>query len=314
MPGWAVIRWRTRCVIEDMVIGLTGGTGFLGRHVIDAATAAGHEVVVFSRNPSVVVAGARERRLWPGAGLPDLGGCDAVIHLAGETVLGWWTRAKREAIRGSRVDGTRRLVAALGSPPASVRALVCASAVGFYGDRGDEVLTESAAAGDGFLADVTQAWEREAEAAEAVGVRVVRARLGLVLGPDGGAWPVLRRVFRAGVGGRLGSGGQWMPWIHVRDAAALLVAAAVDGRYRGPVNTVGPEPVRNIELTRAVARALRRPAILPAPAPVMRLVLRDQARMFLDSQRVVPEAAQRLGFSFAYGTLATALEDLVERV
>ncbi len=279
-----------------------------------AAAAAGHEVVVFSRNPSAVVPGARERRGWPSDRLPDLDGCEAVIHLAGETVLGWWTRAKREAIRGSRVDGTRRLVAAMAAPSARVGTLVCASAVGYYGDRGDVVLTEEAGAGDGFLADVTQAWEREAEAAGAGGGRVVRARLGLVLGPDGGAWPVLRRAFRAGVGGRLGTGRQWMPWIHVRDAAALLVTAAVDARYRGPVNTVSPEPVRNAELTRAVARALRRPAVLPVPAPVMRLVLRDQARMFLDSQRVVPEVAQRLGFDFAFPTLASALEDLAGRV
>jgi uncharacterized protein len=293
-----------------MVIGLTGGTGFLGRHVIRSATAAGHEVVAFSRSASAVVPGAREVRTWPGAGDPDVSGCETVIHLAGEPVLGLWTRAKRRAIYDSRVDGTRRLVAALQASPVRVRTLVCASAIGYYGNREDEPLSEASAAGDGFLSEVTQAWEREAAAARAFGVRVVSGRIGLVLGPEGGAWPLLRRVFGLGVGGRLGTGRQWMSWVHVRDAAALLVAAAVDDRYDGPVNVVSPEPVRNAELTRAVGRVLHRPALLPVPAIALRALLRDQARMLLDSQRVLPEAARRLGYVFAFPTLASALDEL----
>jgi uncharacterized protein len=293
-----------------MVIGLTGGTGFLGRHVIRAATEAGHEVVAFSRKPGAIVPGVRDVRAWPGDGHPDVGGCEAFIHLAGEPVLGVWTRAKREAILGSRVDGARHLVAALQASPSRARTLVCASAIGYYGDRGDELLTEVSPPGEGFLSEVTQAWEREAAVAGTFGMRVVSTRIGLVMGPEGGAWPVLRRAFGLGVGGRLGSGRQWMSWIHVRDAAALLVAAALDTRFLGPVNVVSPEPVRNADLTRAVARALHRPALLPAPAPALRMLLRAQARMFLDSQRVLPEAARRLGYTFAFPTLASALEDL----
>jgi uncharacterized protein (TIGR01777 family) len=293
-----------------MVIGLTGSTGFLGRHVIRTATAEGHEIVAFSRNRTAVVPGAREVREWPDQGRPDVDGCEAVIHLAGEPVLGLWTRAKRTAILDSRVDGTRRLVAALQESPVRAHTLVCASAIGYYGDRGDEPLTEASAAGDGFLSEVTQAWEREAAAAQSFGMRVVSGRIGLVFGPEGGPWPLLRRVFGLGGGGRLGTGRQWMSWVHVRDAAALLVAAAVDARYHGAVNVVSPDPVRNAELTRAVARALHRPAVLPVPALALRALLRDQSRMFLDSQRVLPEAARRLGYVFAFPTLAAALDDL----
>jgi len=294
-----------------MVIGITGAKGFIGRHVMRAAVAAGHEVVAFSRGAGIFLPDARQVREWRTGSVPDLGGCEAVIHLAGEPVLGRWTPEKRAAIRDSRVVGTRRLVAGMEACRPRPGVLVCASAIGIYGDRGDEELSESAAAGTGFLAEVTGAWEAEAAAARGLGVRVVSGRIGVVLGPDGGAWPLLRRVFGLGVGGRLGSGRQWMSWVHVRDVAGLLVAAATDSRYEGPVNVVSPGPVTNAEFTRSVARALRRPAIFPVPAVALRAVLRDQAGMFLDSQRVVPRAAESLGYGFAFPELEGALRDLV---
>lgn len=293
-----------------MVIGLTGATGFVGRHFLRHAVAQGHEVVAFSRNPNARVAGAREVRMWSPEAAPDLTGCDAVVHLAGESILGLWTRSKRAAIRDSRILGTRRLVAAMAATPSGPGVFVCASAIGFYGDRGDECLVESLPPGSGFLAEVTREWENEAERARASGTRVVCGRFGLILGRDGGAWPVVRRVFGLGVGGRLGSGRQWASWVHVEDVAAVLLRAVIDGRYDGPVNVVSPNPVTNAEFTRAVARALRRPAILPVPAMVLRAVLRDQAGLFLGSQRVLPQAAQALGYSFGFPTLESALNDL----
>jgi len=256
------------------------------------------------------MAGTREVRVWDPGALPVVEGLDAVIHLAGESVLGLWTESKRKSILDSRVQGTRRLVAAMQASVSRPAALVCASAIGYYGDRGDEVLTEASPCGDGFLAEVTRAWESEALAARAAGVRVVCGRIGLVLGPDGGAWPLLRRIFRLGLGGRLGSGRQWMAWVHVDDVARLLLAAATDVRYDGPVNLVSPHPVTNGALTRAVAGRLHRPAVFPVPAVVLRALLRDQSGIFLGSQRVLPSAALALGYEHVAPTLEGALDDL----
>jgi uncharacterized protein (TIGR01777 family) len=296
-----------------MVIGITGATGFVGRHVSALALTQGHEVVAFSRQPTAPVAGAREVRSWSADTPPDLSGLDAVIHLAGASVLGLWTRKKREAIRSSRVLGTRQLVAALHQSPSQSRptSFVCASAIGFYGNRGDEELTESSAPGTGFLADVTQAWEVEALRAQAAGVRVVCGRIGLVLGSGGGAWPILHTVFRSGLGGRLGSGRQWTSWVHVNDVARLLLTAATHPQWHGVMNVVSPHPVTNTELTRTLAQSLHRPAILPVPAPLLKTLLRDQAGLFLDSQRVTPKVALDHGFTHSFPTLHTAVKNLI---
>ncbi len=298
----------------DMILGVTGASGVIGRHVIAAATAAGHQVVAFSRRPTAPWPGVTEVRPWdPSARRPDLTGLHAVIHLAGEPVTGRWTARKRAAILHSRVEGTRAVVQALAAlaPPAAT--LVCASGVGYYGDRGDEPLTETAAPGTGFLAEVAQAWEAEAIAAETHGARVVRARLGMVLSPQGGAWPALRRIFRLGLGGRLGSGRQWISWIHADDAAALLVAAATDARYAGALHLTAPAPVPQREFARGLARALRRPALLPAPALGLRLLLGRQASFLLDGQRALPAAAQEAGFAFRFPTLEAALAELTRQ-
>jgi len=296
-----------------MVIGITGGTGFVGRHLLRRAVEQGHEVVVFSRDPAAAVAGAREVRAWGSGALPDLRGLEAVVHLAGASVLSLWTRSRREVIRNSRVEGTRRLVAAFEAAQPGPGVLVCASAIGYYGDRADEVLVEGAESGQGFLAEVTRAWETEALAARSLGVRVACGRIGLVLGEDGGAWPLLRTVFRLGLGGRLGSGRQWTSWVHVDDVVGLLLTAVTDGRYEGPFNVVSPHPVTNAELTRTVANHLHRPALFPVPAPVLRSLLREQAGLFLGSQRVLPQRALDLGYDHAFPTLDRALTALVKK-
>jgi len=294
-----------------MVIGLTGATGFLGRQVASGAAAAGHTVIAYSRSERAAVAGAREVRAWSTERPPDLRGCEAVVHLAGESVLGRWTPSKRAAILESRVDGTRAVVAAMRN--AGVRVLVSASAIGYYGDRGDTEVDESDSGGLGFLAEVTAAWENEAMAAAVDGVRVVCTRFGLVLGREGGAWPMVRRGFSTGLGGRLGSGRQWMSWVHERDVVGLLLAAVADDRFRGPVNVVSPHPVTNSDFTRAVARVLHRPAVIPVPEAILRALLRDQASLFLDSQRVRPRAALTMGYRFAFGTLSEALAEVAAK-
>lgn len=293
-----------------MILGLTGATGFLGRHVRRLAAASGHQIIAFSRSAEAEIPGACEVRVWPESAMPDVSRCDGLIHLAGESVMGMWTRRKRAAILDSRVDGTRRLVNAVVAAADRPRVLVCASGVGFYGDRGDEWLDESSAPGAGFLASVTQAWEAEAMAARAVGTRVVPARIGLVLGPDGGAWPMLRRVFGVGFGGRLGSGRQWMSWVHVEDAARLLIHAAESSALDGPMNVVSPHPVTNADFTRALGTALHRPTFATVPAWSLCLVLRDQARMVLDSQRVQSAAARASGYAFLHPRLEDALNAL----
>lgn len=295
-----------------MILGVTGATGFIGRHVIRQATEQGHHVIAYSRQPAALVPGASEVRRWAGNAPPDLHDLDALIHLAGENVLGRWTSSKKERIRASRIDSTRHIVEALATQPHPPASFVCASGVSYFGDAGSRELTEKTPLGHGFLAEVSQAWEREAEKARALGVRTVSARLGMVLGPDGGAWPLLRTIFRVGLGGRLGSGQQWISWIHARDAARLLLAAAGDNRFEGPLNAVSPSPVTNCEFTCALSQALTRPALFPAPAFALRLMLGEQASMLLDSQRAVPEKALALGFTFDFPDLPSALSHLAK--
>ncbi len=293
-----------------MTIGITGVSGFVGRHFVRHPAAADHRLVGFSRNPARSTPGVVEMRAMPEIGAPDVSRLDAVVHLSGESVAGLWTARLRRAIAESRGTATRRLVAAMASAHPRPTTLVCASAVGLYGDRGDEWLTEESPRGDGFLADVASDWEAAACEAEKAGIRVVRMRFGLVLGPDGGPFVPLRRVIRLGLGGKLGSGRQWMPWVHVDDVAGLLWHALLTPGLTCPVNTVAPHPVTNAEFTRTVARHYHRPAFLHVPAWVLKTALRDQTSMFLFSQRVRPGAAEASGYSFRHPTLAGALETL----
>ena len=238
-------------------------------------------------------------------------GCQAVFHLAGEPVAeGRWTTAKKAKIRDSRVEGTKHLVEALRGHERRPEVLVSASAVGFYGSRGDEVLAESATAAEGFLADVCRAWEAEARAAEDLGMRVVTIRIGLVLGAHGGALSRMLPLFKLCAGGRLGHGRQWMPWIHVDDLAALFLYCAQSETLSGAVNGSAPNPVTNRHFTKALASAVGRPALFPAPAFALRLGLGEFSEVLLASQRAVPDKALSAGFKFEYPTIETALEGL----
>jgi uncharacterized protein (TIGR01777 family) len=277
-----------------MNIAISGASGFIGRHLLKSLANAGHSLHALSRHAP------------PAESLRE---ADVIIHLAGEPVAQRWTAEAKRRIRESRVAGTRNLVEALATLPRRPEALICASAIGYYGSRGDEILTESSAPGSGFLPEVCVAWEREAQAAEAFGLRVVHVRTGLVLDARGGALQRMLPPFRMGVGGRLGSGRQWMSWIHLEDLAGLF-QLAVESPVRGPLNGVAPYPVTNSDFTRELARALRRPAVFPIPEFALRLLFGEMADVPLASQRVVPGAAQAAGFRFRFPQLAPALAGL----
>lgn len=298
-----------------MRIGITGASGFIGAAFARLAAASGHEVVAYSRRPNLRPGPAVTVLVQPGAAphaLPETR-LDALVHLAGESLMGLWTPAKRARIRRSRVDLTRDLVAQVQTwrPENRPGILLAASGIGAYGSRGDETLDEASAPGRGFLAELCADWEAAARQAEAWGARVVHLRTGMVLGRNGGAWPLLRRLFKLGLGGRLGSGRQWTAWIHADDQAALMLWALENDAVRGPLNLCAPEPVTNAEFTRQIARHLHRPALLPAPAAALRLLLPGMAEeMLLCSQRAQPRQALALGYRFAHATLADALQAL----
>jgi uncharacterized protein len=279
-----------------MRIGVIGASGFVGARLCAMAGEAGHGVVRFSR-----VARPGFRLL---DGVPDLGGLDAVVNLGGESILGLWTRAKRERIVGSRVEGTARVVEAMGR--SGVGVLINASAVGYYGNTGEGVCDEGGALGNGFLAQTCAAWEAAAVEAEGVGARVVRLRIGFVTGA-GGAMGLVMPVFRWGLGGRLGSGRQWMSCIHVDDVAGMILWALENEGVGGAVNAVNPEPVRNSEFTRVVARVAGRPALVPAPGFALKLALGELSRLMLDSCRVVPRVAREWGYRYRYPRLEEGL-------
>ena len=293
-----------------MQIGLTGASGFLGREVIRLATRRGYEVVAFSRDSTRVVDGTIETRRFSLHEVPDFSGCEAIIHLAGETVAGLWTPAKVRRIRESRVQGTRRVVDGIRQASQRPEVLVCASATGIYGDAGEAELSEGAPDGTSFLAETCRAWESEARSAEPM-CRVARVRFGLVLGRRGGAMAAMLPLFRWCLGGRLGNGRQWWSWIHVEDAASLLVFAMENLDAKGAINGVAPWPVRNADFTRVFGKVLHRPTVAPAPAFALKLLLRGFARELLDSRRVLPVVASSLGFPFRFPELEPALRDVV---
>jgi uncharacterized protein len=272
-----------------MKIAVTGASGFIGSRLMASL---GKDACAVSLRGN----------------LEALAGADAVVHLAGEPVSQRWTKKVREKIRSSRVDGTRRLVDGLRANPP--RVLVSASAVGYYGSRGDELLTEASSPADDFLGGVCVEWEREALKAEEFGVRVVCLRNGLVLGKGGGLQKMLL-PFKLGVGGKIGDGRQWTAWVHIGDAVGLIEFAILSAQLRGPVNATAPDPVRNAEFTRDLAAALDRPAVLPIPIFALHLLYGEMAQIVYASQRVIPEAALRAGYHFRFPTLAGALLDIV---
>ena len=286
---------------------VSGATGLVGRPLVTRLLDAGGAVTALTRDLAAGAGALDGRALlarWDGLRVePEvLEGATAVVHLAGEPVFaGPLTAKRRRRIFASRVESAQSMVEALGRLPAERRpaVLVCASAVGYYAPAGDTRLAEGAASGTGFLAEVCRAWERAAAGAEALGVRRVSLRIGIVLSREGGALPRLALPFRLGLGGRLGDGRQWVPWIDRDDLVALAAAALSDERYRGALNAVAPNPLTNAELSRAVARALRRPSLLPVPGFAIRTAFGGLADELLGSRRVVPQRALELGFRFA---------------
>ena len=292
---------------------VTGATGFIGRRLLPRLK----WPAALTRDPEragTALANVEIHRWEPEAGPPPTDafrGVDTVFHLAGESVAaGRWSAARKQRIRDSRVLGTRHLVAALAALKERPAVLVSASAIGYYGDRGDEALDEDALPGNDFLAGVCKDWEAEANRAAELGIRVVTPRIGIVLGKGGGALEKMLTPFRLGLGGRLGSGRQWMSWIHIDDLIALLLYAG-PRHISGPMNAVAPNPVTNREFTRELAGALHRPAIFPVPEFALKLAFGEMAGVLLASQRVVPAVAQRTGYRFQYPELADALREIV---
>jgi len=297
-----------------MKILITGSTGLVGRALVGELKTAGHTVCRLVRpgtNKEALPGNEGFDVGWnPATG--ELGaaavGADAVVNLAGAPIAeGRWSAERKKVLRSSRVDTTGALVNALAKMAARPRVLVSSSAVGFYGNRGDEIQSEDSQPGNDFLSEVAKDWETEAEKADALGIRVVRARFGVVLARDGGALLQIARPFRFGVGGKIGSGKQWMSWISLEDVVAILRFVLENGAVRGAINVVSPQPVRNEEFTKVLAKALHRPALFPAPAFALRLILGEMAELLLSSQRVVPVQLEKLGYRFLHSDLTTTL-------
>jgi len=294
---------------------VAGGSGFVGRRLAQALVARGDVVTVVTRDP------ARARATGvPGASyrgwLPALDAYDAVVNLAGEPIFGRrWNAAVKQDVLDSRVQSTRRIVAALRDARDPPHVLVNASAIGFYGSRGDELLSEESAPGSDFMARVCQAWEAEARRAEEppAPVRTVVLRIGVVLGEGGGALASMLPFFRLGLGGPIGLGGQWFSWIHVDDLVGLVLEALDDEQARGVLNAVSPGAVTNRAFSFALGRVLRRPAFFPVPPLALRLKFGEVAQVLTGSQRVAPRAAQALGYAFRFPEVEGALQDALGR-
>lgn len=297
-----------------MLVTLTGATGLVGRRLIAALDARGDVITVLSRDPErarEVLGADRDAVAWePEAGpapADALAGRDGVVHLAGEKVDQRWTAASKERILRSRELGTRNLVAGLSTANPRPRVLVSSSAVGYYGPRGDEPVDEQTAPGSDFLAGVCRAWEREADAAAQLELRVVKVRTGVVLDADGGALSKMLPPFKLGVGGPVAGGAQYLPWIHVDDLVGIYLAALDGQEWRGPVNGTAPEPVTNKAFSKALGRALGRPAFAPVPAAAIKLLYGEMAEIVTTGQRAVPRRTQALGFAYAHPDLDEAL-------
>lgn len=322
-----------------MKVVITGGTGFIGSRLAASLLADGHDILILTRQPPPQAQTGRPHLeattwlTWPGDAPADgssagrvqtdfqeqwisaLDGADAIVHLAGTSIAGGrWNDKRKAAILHSRTGSTRRLVQAIKQLNRPPRLLISASAVGYYGSRGDEILTEQSEVGDDFLASVCRNWEKEALAAQTLGMRVVLLRTGLVLDAKEGTLPKMLLPFRLFIGGPLGDGRQWIPWIHIRDHVRLIRFLLQHPEAKGPVNGTAPNPVTNRQFARVLARQLHRPSVFPTPAPLLRLALGEMAdALLLASQRAIPKQVMDWGFSFEFCRLEDALADLFPR-
>lgn len=295
-----------------MKIGITGASGFIGSNLIAEAITNNHQVIGFSRSPDKNIGGCEEVRAMSGDTTPDLsGGLDAIVHLAGESILGVWTAEKKRRILESRISSTQQILDGFFKldPKDRPKVLACASGVSLYGDRADEWLDEDADAGFGFLSDVVRQWETLALKAEDMGVRVVLLRIGFVVGRTGGAIPVMRNVFNKGLGGNLGSGKQWMPWVHVDDVARIIMTCIENTAIRGAVNVASPNPVTNAELTQVLANKLGKKAFIPAPSFALKALPGGMQEVFLSSLRIEPTVLKTHGFKWEFDTIESAIEE-----
>jgi uncharacterized protein (TIGR01777 family) len=289
-----------------MNVTVTGASGLIGARLVERLRARGDAVTTLSRNPRSRDAVAWQPEQEP-APAEALSGRDAVVHLAGENVAQRWSDDAKRRIRASRELGTRNLVAGIEAAAPRPRVLVSSSAVGYYGPHGDEPLDEATPPGDDFLADVCVVWEREADRAADLGVRVVKVRTGVVLDRGGGALAKMLPFFRLGIGGPVAGGEQYMPWIHVDDVVAMYLAALDGDAWEGAVNAAAPEPVTNKDFSRALGRALHRPAFAPVPGLAVRTLYGEMAEIVTKGQRVLPLRARALGFEWAHPDLEEAL-------
>jgi uncharacterized protein (TIGR01777 family) len=291
---------------------VSGSSGLIGAALVPALQSNGYEVVRLVRGASASgrVGWDPARPLAP----ESVSGFEVIIHLAGESIVGRWTEAKKRRIRESRVQGTRALAAALAKAPQPPRLLISASAIGYYGNRGEETLREDSSSGDGFLPEVCREWEAAAEPASKAGIRPVQMRFGVVLSALGGALQKMLLPFRMGVGGKVGNGRQWMSWIAIDDLVGAIQHVIKTDTLRGPVNGVGPGPVRNAEFTKTLASVLSRPAIFPMPGFAARFAFGQMAdELLLASQRVEPAKLMASGYVFQKPELSTALEDILKK-
>lgn len=321
----ALFAYRHRTTLADLTaharyndrgakrILVSGASGLIGSALASFLSTGGHTVYRLARNSSRF---DKCTILWPAtANLADdigLEGFDAVVHLAGESIAGRWTDAKKQRIRDSRILGTRKLCQMLSHLKDPPQTLICASAIGFYGNRGDEILTEQSAPGDDFLATTCQDWERESHIAEKAGIRVVHLRFGVVLTPAGGALAQMLTPFRLGIGGVIGNGSQYVSWISLDDVLGAILHALMTGDLQGPVNVVSPNPVTNRELSKTLGTILHRPACFPLPSAVVNILFGEMGNaLLLSSARVSPARLLETGYSFRHPTLHTALQHLL---